>query len=106
MIRRPPRSTLFPYTTLFRSPPKTAPSSSSSGESSAFRFNLHRRNLPVPIPEASGGDLREIRNIAVEHNAFAAKSGVAIGHNFGAAEYADRRDAITPIARPSEVVQA
>src|SRR2546426_6177433 len=25
MIRRPPRSTLFPYTTLFRSPPKSSP---------------------------------------------------------------------------------
>src|SRR3712207_7592815 len=25
MIRRPPRSTLFPYTTLFRSPPKQKP---------------------------------------------------------------------------------
>src|SRR3712207_8716928 len=25
MIRRPPRSTLFPYTTLFRSDPKRAP---------------------------------------------------------------------------------
>src|SRR2546425_10774549 len=25
MIRRPPRSTLFPYTTLFRSPPGWAP---------------------------------------------------------------------------------
>src|SRR2546422_5422540 len=25
MIRRPPRSTLFPYTTLFRSPQATAP---------------------------------------------------------------------------------
>src|SRR2546422_6512483 len=25
MIRRPPRSTLFPYTTLFRSPVRTAP---------------------------------------------------------------------------------
>src|SRR2546427_6852785 len=25
MIRRPPRSTLFPYTTLFRSPPSTWP---------------------------------------------------------------------------------
>src|SRR2546427_1061459 len=24
MIRRPPRSTLFPYTTLFRSPPRAA----------------------------------------------------------------------------------
>src|SRR5262245_64671045 len=37
MIRRPPRSTLFPYTTLFRSastrcprPPKTSPTSSRS----------------------------------------------------------------------------
>src|SRR6266404_8104188 len=27
MIRRPPRSTLFPYTTLFRSPPQTASTS-------------------------------------------------------------------------------
>src|SRR5471030_3466660 len=25
MIRRPPRSTLFPYTTLFRSPPRDPP---------------------------------------------------------------------------------
>src|SRR5215204_7181193 len=25
MIRRPPRSTLFPYTTLFRSPPRSSP---------------------------------------------------------------------------------
>src|SRR5256886_3950606 len=25
MIRRPPRSTLFPYTTLFRSPPRDLP---------------------------------------------------------------------------------
>src|SRR2546422_6391335 len=46
MIRRPPRSTLFPYTTLFRSPvrgaekfdTKTAPFSISfNGETSAFR---------------------------------------------------------------------
>src|SRR3712207_8446638 len=28
MIRRPPRSTLFPYTTLFRSPPRTWPGGS------------------------------------------------------------------------------
>src|SRR2546425_6126695 len=30
MIRRPPRSTLFPYTTLFRSPRGTTPSSTLS----------------------------------------------------------------------------
>src|SRR5438874_4542875 len=31
MIRRPPRSTLFPYTTLFRSPTRVAPGSSGIG---------------------------------------------------------------------------
>src|SRR2546430_6300054 len=31
MIRRPPRSTLFPYTTLFRSRPMTPSKSSSEG---------------------------------------------------------------------------
>src|SRR5260370_2285971 len=31
MIRRPPRSTLFPYTTLFRSHPPTAPTPRSDG---------------------------------------------------------------------------
>src|SRR2546430_6611667 len=37
MIRRPPRSTLFPYTTLFRSP-------------------LTRRPPPLPSAETGGGD--------------------------------------------------
>src|SRR3712207_7035762 len=30
MIRRPPRSTLFPYTTLFRSPPEELPGAGTS----------------------------------------------------------------------------
>src|SRR3712207_7219412 len=34
MIRRPPRSTLFPYTTLFRSPPSCCSSHSSCPASS------------------------------------------------------------------------
>src|SRR5436189_3546769 len=43
MIRRPPRSTLFPYTTLFRSP--MAPSTS-------WRWPAaRRRRLPVDDPE-------------------------------------------------------
>src|SRR5437588_2461125 len=32
MIRRPPRSTLFPYTTLFRSPSATLPMLQSQGD--------------------------------------------------------------------------
>src|SRR3712207_7719046 len=33
MIRRPPRSTLFPYTTLFRSSPRSSPPPSPSSSS-------------------------------------------------------------------------
>src|SRR3712207_9289125 len=36
MIRRPPRSTLFPYTTLFRSVPPTADIALRSGETAAL----------------------------------------------------------------------
>src|SRR3712207_8917082 len=44
MIRRPPRSTLFPYTTLFRSSlPPAIPSSLRSGGSAS------RRNARVPM---------------------------------------------------------
>src|SRR5260221_6794059 len=37
MIRRPPRSTLFPYTTLFRSGPNTAPFTSASCRTACAR---------------------------------------------------------------------
>src|SRR3712207_7645502 len=50
MIRRPPRSTLFPYTTLFRSPwrpPRDAPSDPASGEA-AGRAPADRREAPLP----------------------------------------------------------
>src|SRR5256885_9898992 len=48
MIRRPPRSTLFPYTTLFRSPTRTAPGGRTHGD----RFGLaaqHEQNPSVRI---------------------------------------------------------
>src|SRR3712207_7801256 len=43
MIRRPPRSTLFPYTTLFRSPSSRAASSSSTGSPMK---NCRRKKTP------------------------------------------------------------
>src|SRR3712207_7352616 len=46
MIRRPPRSTLFPYTTLFRSPPPSSsparPTASPARASSSSRHLLAR----------------------------------------------------------------
>src|SRR2546422_11532225 len=46
MIRRPPRSTLFPYTTLFRSPVLPA-----RGEMDRSQRPLHRVDAPV-LPQA------------------------------------------------------
>src|SRR5687768_18357284 len=54
MIRRPPRSTLFPYTTLFRSPqpsrrpPKTAPHRLPELGTLLFERNTEH---PLPISE-------------------------------------------------------
>src|SRR2546422_3131577 len=50
MIRRPPRSTLFPYTTLFRSPPTPVP-----------RFRLLQRLSRVAAP------LRVVPRAPAEH---------------------------------------
>src|SRR6266513_3605753 len=49
MIRRPPRSTLFPYTTLFRSPtcrgPRRGPSAPGCGASARRRSEEHTSEL-------------------------------------------------------------
>src|SRR2546427_9547816 len=45
MIRRPPRSTLFPYTTLFRSKPKRC-----TRESAERISCTSLRTAPVPLP--------------------------------------------------------
>src|SRR2546430_12613986 len=54
MIRRPPRSTLFPYTTLFRSPDRA--------ELAALRLRGRGgpRRHPRAVREADGGDGRRV----------------------------------------------
>src|SRR3712207_8611974 len=66
MIRRPPRSTLFPYTTLFRSPephrgagvpgPRTA-----RGAGLRARGGRHRPERPPRVRERRHGRLRAAR---------------------------------------------
>src|SRR5256885_2414254 len=55
MIRRPPRSTLFPYTTLFRSAPSTgeigSSSSSSDGGHHAIDMRTNFGDYRVLAPE-------------------------------------------------------
>src|SRR2546426_5405318 len=59
MIRRPPRSTLFPYTTLFRSP---APASSVAACGGA-----ESRNSPHPVGWLSGQQVRPFDRRSEEH---------------------------------------
>src|SRR6476661_10551766 len=48
MIRRPPRSTLFPYTTLFRSPSRAARTRGAGRRPPGARTRRTRRSGPPP----------------------------------------------------------
>src|SRR3712207_7447503 len=79
MIRRPPRSTLFPYTTLFRSCLKSGNAALLRGSASAFRANTalvavlteaaQKAGLPagsvelLPADRASVGELLNARGL-------------------------------------------
>src|SRR5688572_31602712 len=54
MVRRPPRSTLFPYTTLFRSQPPLHAGAAEAGDSSA-------RLEPASAARAAGVGPRSLR---------------------------------------------
>src|SRR2546426_6609241 len=60
MIRRPPRSTLFPYTTLFRSPLNTR-------NNETFVFDRLVRGRPILVPGA-GGWLRQLGHVRSEEH--------------------------------------
>src|SRR5256885_5473826 len=64
MIRRPPRSTLFPYTTLFRSDPERIGSKNSARPSSvkaaASRY-ASARDIPLGVSPATAEDRKSTR---------------------------------------------
>src|SRR5256884_5412081 len=68
MIRRPPRSTLFPYTTLFRSDRKSTRLNSCHGYISYAVFCLKKKNknrphltiLNIEYPPTTGLDLNDL----------------------------------------------
>src|SRR5262249_58566616 len=59
MIRRPPRSTLFPYTTLFRSFPEAY----MNNPSSMFGHTLLRIDSSPPRSEEHTSELQSLTNI-------------------------------------------
>src|SRR5437588_8445984 len=61
MIRRPPRSTLFPYTTLFRSYQLCGSGRASRGPKAHAIKEAQRRWLRRPAPMAQSGEATEDR---------------------------------------------
>src|SRR5690349_25140149 len=62
LLRRPPRSTLFPYTTLFRSPPLPRPRRPAPGP--LARLDRHR---PVQPPAAGPAEDRKSTRLNSSH---------------------------------------
>src|SRR5438093_6950925 len=92
MIRRPPRSTLFPYTTLFRSPPRnggnpsprTAPRSPSVGDCStpsSRRSEEHTSELQS-LTNLVCRLLLEKKKINVHHGRDAKRAGDESRHRY------------------------
>src|SRR3989449_9357865 len=86
MIRRPPTSTLFPYTTLFRSP--ATPSPSPAAESLVARVDQQRPGetpgdtIPTGFPSIDrmlGGGLRRRDLVVLGGDIGAGKSALALG---------------------------
>src|SRR5258705_2773367 len=63
MIRRPPRSTLFPYTTLFRSTAAAADADqhSAPGAEQAFHTTSRREVAPGRTPSGPAADRKSTR---------------------------------------------
>src|SRR3712207_9311216 len=70
MIRRPPRSTLFPYTTLFRSQLRAAAAAARRGE---------RPRTGQPLPPARGVPARPVDAVAGVRGTHGAYRGARTG---------------------------
>src|SRR6266498_3522998 len=60
MIRRPPRSTLFPYTTLFRSAASVTPTAGPSGEPAVQADAVGEAEAAAPEPGPTAKTQEEI----------------------------------------------
>src|SRR3712207_9220395 len=101
MIRRPPRSTLFPYTTLFRSRRERL-----RGERPAILYETADWRLfcrPETLPQKAGchpGDLRRVVLKELVDNALDAGAGVTLSRDGDAWIVADDGPGLPPAEVP------
>src|SRR2546427_10641260 len=76
MIRRPPRSTLFPYTTLFRS---TSTQRHAGLRRQVFSFGTELRNLGPAFAQADADAMLERANAAIADFGGGTRLGSSLG---------------------------
>src|SRR5258705_866280 len=87
MIRRPPRSPLFPYTTLFRSRRRLATAGAARGqpERRAVRRSANRRAAGRALPGGAGRDRKSTRlnssHLGISYAVFCLKKKTIDGDN-------------------------
>src|SRR5262244_2411905 len=94
MIRPPPRSTLFPYTTLFRSIGTRGSSSEAATDHLAFNYFADRGLLAVPMTICEGGGNGRFGYGRTSTRRFVHAAGVGRGcTSWGDAAHASKGDA-------------
>src|ERR1017187_674194 len=88
MIRRPPRSTLFPYTTLFRSVPRTNPWGKGMGKREGVILTRRRRDAEISAEKRRSQERG--RHVCRGHRT-SAETAEDGGHRFGADTVSERR---------------
>src|SRR2546430_13598137 len=96
MIRRPPRSTLFPYTTLFRSMPTVAGSRTASSEIDAV--TLVANNPPRPARQSAA---IQIVRITIEPRSEEHTSELQSQSNLVCRLLLEKKNELLPIATTS-----
>src|SRR5689334_24851423 len=82
MIRRPPRSTLFPYTTLFRSMAVTHPQAGNIGGGGFMLVHLANANKTIAI------DYRETAPAAMTRDVFQDRKSTRLSSSHSSISYA------------------
>ena len=91
MIRRPPRSTLFPYTTLFRSCPRDSQESSPTPQFkiiSSLVLSLLYGPILTSIHDYQKNHSFDYMNLCQQSNVSAFQYAVLVGHRFSPREQA------------------
>src|SRR6266545_4131012 len=97
MIRRPPRSTLFPYTTLFRSHRLGRADSTVDGRGVHRRRAGSRHTSPGAAPGPAGRSAWAAALAAADRD----RRGATLGRGSGLRHHARRAGAITSPATPA-----